>query len=148
MLYEEQLNRDNTLVNIEVQFRNISLSKGACISSHEFQLELFVTCTHVSHTAGAFVTGVIFSGLQDTSYPCIRNLSVLYLTQVLEMMTTTTELLLMDAGQYNAELPQWASLSSGGGNKNSDLFHRETNQKLSSLNRDTREGYYLEIVTP
>ena len=62
-------------------------------------------------------------------------------------MATTTELLLMDPREYKAELPQWLSLSSGG-NKNSDLFHRETNQKQSSLSRDTREGYHLETVKP
>ena len=33
-------------------------------------------------------------------------------------------------------------------NKNSDLFHPETNKKLSSLNRDTRESYHLETVPP
>ena len=62
-------------------------------------------------------------------------------------MAITTELLLMYAGQYNAELPQWLSLSSGG-NKNSDLFNPETNQKLTSLNRDSRKRYQLEAVTP
>ena len=34
-----------------------------------------------------------------------------------------------------------------GVNKDSDLFHPETNQKLSSLNRDTTESYHLETVT-
>ena len=60
-------------------------------------------------------------------------------------MATTNELILVDGGQYNAELPQWLSLSSGG-NKNSYLFHPESNQKLSSLNRDTIGSYHLESV--
>ena len=43
LLCEKQLNRDNTLVNIEIPFRNISPLKGTCIHSHEFQLVLFCT---------------------------------------------------------------------------------------------------------
>ena len=42
-------------------------------------------------------------------------------------MAATNELLPIDAGQCNAESPQWLSLSSGG-NKNSDLFHPENNK--------------------
>ena len=42
-------------------------------------------------------------------------------------MAITTELLLMDAGQYNAELPQKLFLSPGG-NKNRDLFLYKTNK--------------------
>ena len=40
----------------------------------------------------------------------------------------TTELLLMGAGECNTELLQWLSRSFGD-NKNSDLFHPETNKK-------------------